>query len=177
MTYKKSLPLILASLSILFFLGLITKHELQLKQSDSIFIELAPVDPRALLQGDYMILNYRLDFIGDTAKKAFDNRSSVSAYVALDDQRRVKHVAFQPEALSKMDVVKPLLLKNPNNRLDGLYAAANSFMFAEGLEPCYRNARFAEIKVNQQGNALLVGLVDQHLQSLHCEAQQKWRDG
>ena len=49
---KKFLPLILAGFSILLFVGLILKHEHHLVNSQSIFVELAPFDPRSILQGD-----------------------------------------------------------------------------------------------------------------------------
>ena len=62
---KKFLPLILAGFSILLFVGLILKHEHHLANSQSIFVELAPVDPRSILQGDYMALNYELHFEAD----------------------------------------------------------------------------------------------------------------
>ena len=37
------------------------KNEWQLHQSKSIFIKLKPVDPRSILQGDYMALAYELN--------------------------------------------------------------------------------------------------------------------
>ncbi|WP_455595713.1 GDYXXLXY domain-containing protein, partial [Acinetobacter pecorum] len=59
---KKFLPLHLAIFSIALFCGLILQHEWHLRHSQSIYVELAPVDPRSILQGDYMALNYNLHF-------------------------------------------------------------------------------------------------------------------
>src|SRR5690606_27242312 len=57
---KKFLALPLSIFSIALFVGLILQHEWHLAKSESIFVELAPVDPRSILQGDYMALNYQL---------------------------------------------------------------------------------------------------------------------
>ena len=70
-----------------------------------------------------------------------------------------------------------LILKNPNNSFESLYPAAASFLFAEGLEPCYRNARFAELKVLANGQPLLAGLADENLKALNCEQRGEWWKG
>ena len=58
---KRIIPLVIAILSVAFFVGFILKNEQHLTQSDSIYIRLAPVDPRSLIQGDYMALNYDIN--------------------------------------------------------------------------------------------------------------------
>lgn len=186
---KKFLPLILAGFSILLFVGLILKHEHHLVNSQSIFVELAPVDPRSILQGDYMALNYDLHFsavaaengseqpVSDIKIEDFKNQSHVMSYVQLDQQRRVIKTSFDRSALNQSERVARLMLKNPRNTFEALYPAANSFMFPEGLEPCYRNAKFAELKVKENGKALLVDLLDQQLKPLNCESSKSWREG
>ena len=186
---KKLFPLILAGFSILIFTGLILKHENHLANSQSIFVELAPVDPRSILQGDYMILNYELYFdtgIDDGAEalqnwkilaleKHIQNKAHPLSFVLLDEQRRVIQTRFD-ENFIKADSQASLrlVLKNPSNQLQNLYPAANSFMFAEGVEPCYSKAKYAEIKVKENGLALLVDLVDQNLKPLNCENSKNW---
>ncbi|HAI54372.1 MAG TPA: GDYXXLXY protein, partial [Acinetobacter nosocomialis] len=58
---KKYFSLMLAVATVLFFVGLVAKNEWHLHQSKSIFIKLKPVDPRSILQGDYMALAYELN--------------------------------------------------------------------------------------------------------------------
>ncbi|MBP8063489.1 MAG: GDYXXLXY domain-containing protein [Acinetobacter sp.] len=188
---KRLFPLILAGFSILIFVGLILKHENHLANSQSIFVELAPIDPRSILQGDYMILNYELYFdtnIDDGTEasseavndlqnwkilaldKHIQNHAHPLSYVLLDEQRRVIQTRFDDNFIkADSQTSLRLVLKNPSNQLQNLYPAANSFMFAEGLEPCYNKAKYAEIKVKENGLALLVDLVDQNLKSLNCE--------
>ena len=192
---KKFLPLILAGFSILLFVGLILKHEDHLANSQSIFVELAPVDPRSILQGDYMALNYELHFEGDAEadrgeeggladkkiaalEKRIQDQTHLLSYIQLDDQHRVIQTSLDKSLLKiAPETSMSLILKNPSNRLANLYPAANSFLFAEGLEPCYHNAKYAEIKVKDNGQALLANLVDQNLRALNCESQKDWVQG
>lgn len=181
MKNNKFYPIILAVVSLMIFSGMILRHEMHLKNSTSIFVELAPVDPRSMLQGDYMVLNYHLYFspqslIEDDPR--FFNQTQVLTKVRLDAQGRVVETDLNGKIDTKeMGRSRLLILKNPRNHLEGLYPAANSFMFAEGLEPCYRHAKFAELKLRDSGEAMLVGLVDQQLQPLNCEQSYTWREG
>ncbi len=58
---EKYFSLILAIVTVLVFTGLVAKNEWHLHQSKSIFIKLKPIDPRSILQGDYMALAYELN--------------------------------------------------------------------------------------------------------------------
>ncbi|MEG0482553.1 MAG: GDYXXLXY domain-containing protein [Acinetobacter sp.] len=198
---KKMIPLGLALFSILVFLGMIFKNELHLKNSESIYVRLQPVDPRSILQGDYMVLNYELYFapqnsiLENTSQQNrnqpninsedhifsghyFDdfikNKSSIVTYVELDSQKRVLHSYFN---LPKGVRTSRLILQNPNNRYVMLYPASKSFLFAEGLADCYQQAKYAEFKVDQQGNAILTALKGEQLQDLGCEAKRRWFEG
>ena len=174
---NKLLPVVLALLSIVLFTTLILQHEKHLQQGRSIYVELQPVDPRSILQGDYMALDYDLK-LHDMNQQQIRNQSKVVSYVYLDMKHRVLKTRLDEKdtAAESTQVVK-LILKNPNNQLDSLYPAANSFLFAEGLEPCYAKAKYAHLRVQPSGQALLAGLVDARLQSLNCEQQQKWSEG
>ena len=195
---KKMIPLCLALLSIAVFLSLIFKNEWHLKHSQSIYVRLQPVDPRSILQGDYMRLNYQLYFApqnsnlentteqntnqqninqedhifsGHYFDQIIQNKSSIVTYVELDPQRRVIHTSFEP--LQNVQVQR-LVLQNPNNRYTMLYPASKSFLFAEGLAECYQQAEYAEFKVDEQGNAILTALKGDQLQDLGCEAKRDW---
>ena len=194
---KKILPVGLAVLSILLFVLMIARHEWHLANSQSIYVKLQPVDPRSLIQGDYMALNYQLYFGGQPSKEQsangqaakanteenvhrdyFVDQKSIVSYVQLDAQRRVIRTSFNPELLAQYPSSSTkLVLKNPDNRFEGLYPAASSFLFAEGLESCYRDAQYAELKVQENGQPLLVGLVGEHLQPFDCKQNQAWWKG
>ena len=97
----------LAIVTILFFAGLVMKNEWHLHQSKSIFIKLKPVDPRSILQGDYMALAYELNLQSLkalTESEALDqvifNHASVPAKVILDSRNRVIRTVLDPKSLS-----------------------------------------------------------------------------
>ena len=193
---KKMIPLALALLSIAVCLGLIFKNEWHLNNSQTMYVRLQPVDPRSIIQGDYMALNYQLYFApqhlspestnqansnqedqifsGHYFDEVIKNKSSVLTYVELDSQRRVIHSYFE---LPKNVRTARLILQNPNNRYNGLYPASRSFLFAEGLADCYQQAEYAEFKVDEQGNAILTALKGDQLQDLGCESKRDWLSG
>ncbi|MGP4770477.1 GDYXXLXY domain-containing protein [Acinetobacter sp. PFS20] len=180
---KKYFSLILALTTILIFVGLVAKNEWHLHHSKSIFIELRPVDPRSILQGDYMALAYELNLqslkaLARSESEALDqvifNHPSVPAKVILDSQNRVVRTILDN---NNSFVGQSLILKNPENRLQALYPASRSFLFAEGLAQCYQKAKYAEFKVNTKGEAILFDLRGEGLQPLNCKQQKNWWKG
>lgn len=167
---KKFFPLYLALLAIIFFVGLIARNEEHLKTTQSIFIALKPVDPRSLIQGDYMVLNYELywDHASLQQDKKINNRSNIQAYVNLDEQSRVIKTSLLTPTTT------PLQLRNPSNAVELLYPTTKSFLFAEGLAKCYEQAKYAEFKVNKQGKSILASLRGEDLKNLNCEANKRW---
>lgn len=178
---KKYFSLILAIATTLFFVGLIAKNEWHLAHSKSIFIELKPVDPRSILQGDYMALAYELNLQtskplaeNETLNQRIFNHASIHTKVILDSHSKVIRTTLEPNNLS---AEQSLILKNPENRYQALYPASRSFLFAEGLAQCYEKAKYAEFKINQEGEVILFDLRGEELQPLNCEKQKNWWEG
>jgi uncharacterized membrane-anchored protein len=70
----------LALVALLIILGLvnwsIAGKEKALTEGKIVYLELAPVDPRSLMQGDYMALHFHLaDEVYDTLPKIADARA------------------------------------------------------------------------------------------------------
>lgn len=180
---KKYFSLILAMVTILLLVGLVSKSEWHLHHSKSIFIQLKPVDPRSILQGDYMALAYELNLqslkaLAGSESEALDqvifNHSTVPAKVILDSQNRVVRTVLDT---NNSFAGQNLILKNPENRFQALYPASRSFLFAEGLAQCYEKAKYAEFKVNPKGEAILFDLRGKELQPLNCKQQKNWWGG
>ncbi|TCM69812.1 putative membrane-anchored protein [Acinetobacter calcoaceticus] len=190
---KKYWPVLLAVLSMLLFGAIISKNEWQLNNSDRIFVRLQPVDPRSMIQGDYMRLNYELDWAEEkplldgqdqnssdqntALEDAIYNHSTVLTYVALDTSRRVYQIALDQRLLDRSATIIALKLKNPSNLVWALYPSSNSYLFAEGLAACYSRAEYAEFKVDAQGNSILRRLLDQQLKDLGCSENLSWWGG
>ena len=126
-----------------------------LKSGRSVLLELAPVDPRSLMQGDYMALNYA---VGRAAMSRQDGR-----LVLQDDPRGVAQVV-------RTDDGGPLrpgeYLLRYRCRRWGIRICGDSYFFQEGTGSAYAHARYGELRVGPDGDGVLVGLRDEAKQPL-----------
>ncbi|MEZ0261625.1 MAG: GDYXXLXY domain-containing protein [Alphaproteobacteria bacterium] len=148
----------------------IAEKEMIKANSQTVLMELAPVDPRSLMQGDYMVLRYKaaenipvpagmnliraggLPFHGDynTPHRGYavfaPDASGIARYIRIDDEKT------------------PLQQGQFKMRFHAQYGRArivpDSFMFQEGLRATYQPARFGIFKVDDRGRVLLTGLAD-----------------
>ncbi len=127
----------------------------RLKASGTVvYLELAPVDPRSLMQGDYMALNYKIDLT-----TPFTQRAGF-LIVRLDSRRVAKAVGWNAEpAAGELR----LRYRTGNGRTS---IGSDAYFFEEGTAALYQPARFGEFRVAGNGDALLVGLRDADLKRL-----------
>lgn len=150
--------IILINLIILLYLfnhSVIEKEEL-LSNGQTILLELAPVDPRSLMQGDYMRLRYAIsnDFNSDSiSKRGF-------CVVALDEGGVAKKVRIQKHQTPIYD--DEFLIEYTLGDWGSVNIGAESYFFQEGDADKYENAAYGGIKVDREGNSLLVGLYDEN---------------
>ncbi len=123
-----------------------------------VLLELVPVDPRSLMQGDYMALRFRLQNDVPLNNQLRDGR----LVVAIDGRgvgtfRRLdKGTPLAPDELKIFYRVRANQVK----------LGTNAFFFQEGDERLYRGARYGEARVDKDGQLLLTGLFDQNVQRL-----------
>ncbi|WP_116813400.1 GDYXXLXY domain-containing protein [Steroidobacter cummioxidans] len=124
---------------------------------ESIYIELAPVDPRSLMQGDYMALRFHLaDAI--ESRRVQDSDTYPRAPIVLDE----RHVATLAERGVATDHFIRYRLRN-----DGVWLGTNAWFFEEGSADRFTSARFGEFRLDRtSGEAVLVGLRDGKLKAL-----------
>ena len=136
--------------------------ERQLAEGGVVFLELAPVDPRSLMQGDYMALRFKM---ANDALPAIKSSISVSdgRIVALLDERSI--AAFRRLDDGASLAGKEVLLRY-RVRNGELKFATNAFFFQEGTARRYEGARYGEFRVAPDGELLLTGLRGAELQSL-----------
>src|SRR5207245_2902696 len=140
----------------------ISGKERQLAQGAVVYLELAPVDPRSLMQGDYMALRFKL---ANDALPAIRSSASVSdgRIVALLDERSI--AAFRRlddgASLAGREVLLRYRVRNGE-----LKFATNAFFFQEGTARRYEGARYCEFRVAPDGELLVSGLLGAQLQSL-----------
>lgn len=128
------------------------------RNGESIYLALAPVDPRSLMQGDYMALRFQL---ADAIQSTLPNVSSTAAQrapVVLDD----RHIA----TLSPTDRPSDLLIRY-RIRAGRVWLGTNAYFFEEGSASRFDNARYGEFRVDRaSGEAVLVALRDSEMRAL-----------
>ncbi|AMG37878.1 GDYXXLXY domain-containing protein [Achromobacter xylosoxidans] len=153
--------------------GGIWQREKLLATGKVVILELAPVDPRSLMQGDYMALNFaagrevtRLR-LGGERQDAEDSILGYEpdGYVLLTaDARGVSQpVRIQPDARPHADNEVPLRYRLRDN---GVRIVTNAYFFPEGQAKRYEVAKFGELRVAENGEALLVRMLGEDLQPL-----------
>jgi uncharacterized membrane-anchored protein len=156
----RSVQIWIAGLFVLVvFGGLVVQKELQLARAESVYVRLAPVDPRSLIQGDYMRLDYELaEAIEEHTGRSRPRRGRVVVRV---DERGVAHFArMEPGEEGLGDDERLLGWKRKGARV---VVGADAYYFQEGHAERYERAAYAELKVGEEGKTLLVGLRDEEL--------------
>jgi uncharacterized membrane-anchored protein len=125
---------------------------------ETVFLQLAPADPRSLMQGDYMRLSYAIErnFKGEPSKE--------NGYMIIGlDQNRVgtfKRFYDGKDLTADEKLVHYKFQSNRFQRNGRLQIVPNSFMFQEGHAKFYANAKYGVFKFDSNGKHLLVGLAD-----------------
>ena len=132
----------------------IVQKERLLASGQIMLLELAPVDPRSLIQGDYMRLDYA---ITRTMAEQRDWPRDGHVVVMLDSNRVARfvrrHVPGQPLGAGE-------LLLQYRRRNSRVRVATDAYFFEEGSAPRYQRARYGELRVARDGESVLVGLRD-----------------
>ncbi len=135
-------------------LGIAARERL-LEHGRVVLLELAPVDPRSLMQGDYMALRFG---VAAGARTGADFLQFADGRLVLAvDARGVGTFRRLDEGgpLASDEVVLRYRIRNGQVKL-----ATNAFFFEEGHGGEYANARYGEFRVAPDGDAILTGLRD-----------------
>jgi uncharacterized membrane-anchored protein len=136
------------------------KKEELLRDGQLVLLELAPVDPRSLMQGDYMALRYKISENMDY--KNMPKRGY--CVVRIDTAGVANRVRFQ-KALTPLYDGEHLIEYTASNRWN-VNIGAESFFFQEGHAEKYENAKYGGIKIDRNGNSLLIGLYDEEMRKI-----------
>ncbi len=128
-----------------------------IREGETVYLELAPVDPRSLMQGDYMALRFRL-------------ADAIDAWRRTDDRHRARRapLAVDPRGVARLadDEDAPLALAF-SIRNGRVWLGTNAYFFSEGTAGRYTGARYGEFRIDpSSGEAVLVGLRDEDLNPL-----------
>ncbi|MEM7465638.1 MAG: GDYXXLXY domain-containing protein [Pseudomonadota bacterium] len=148
----------------------ILKKEEHLENGTPVFLELVPVDPRSLMQGDYMALRFKLandiraalDManVDESAIPPFGSDGHVVVNLTPSSVGSF-HAVYIDQTLNDEQVLMQYRIRD-----DRVKFATNAFFFQEGHAKFYENARFGLFKVDSHGELLLASLHDENLNNL-----------
>lgn len=158
--------ILMTSLLILGTLNwMIIAKERLINSGQTVLCELAPRDPRSLMQGDYMVLRYTVaeNVRSVLSADTYDgylvlslNQNDVARFERLDDE----------SPLADNEVRIRFRRRHQNTRRGMIRIGAESYFFQEGQADDFSRAKYGELKVAPNGDCILVGLRDAKLQRL-----------
>lgn len=118
-------------------------------------LELIPVDPRSLMQGDFMVLDYALT---NSLREPLGERAESRTVIVQLDENNVA-------TFSRNDDGGKLRAEEHRLKLFGrpygeLTIGTNSYFFEEGSGNRFATAQYGELRVSADGKPILVNLRD-----------------
>jgi uncharacterized membrane-anchored protein len=159
MKQLKSILIVANLVVVLFFFNrAICSKEETLANGQTVLLELAPVDPRSLMSGDYMRLSYAItsQMWEDTSqhpKQGF-------CILRLDEKKVGQKVRFQRDIKPTQAGEIPIKYFATSSFGNAINLGAESYFFEEGKADSFAVARYGCLKVDDKGNSILVGLCD-----------------
>ena len=162
----------------------IKKYETHLTTAEKVLLQLAPVDPRSLMQGDYMALNYAISeqimaAIEQQLATTEDQQQIESLYnlsqdglvVIKKDAQGVGHFVrlVSPSEEDQLSLAKEELLLAYRLRQGQLKIATNAFFFQEGQAAAFEQAKYGLFRVNDKGEPLLTDMVNSDFEVIDPE--------
>ena len=158
--YKWFIILINLIILIFYFNNSVYQKEKILDNGKLMLLKLAPVDPRSLMQGNYMSLRYDI------------NNNNINT-------DKIKKRGFCVVTLGQNNVAQLVRVQNnltplKNNEYlikytlaDGsLNLGAESFFFQEGESEKYEAGKYGALKVDENGNSVLIGLYNDNFKEI-----------
>ncbi|MFQ1782445.1 GDYXXLXY domain-containing protein [Aeromonas veronii] len=160
----RQLALLLSGLAILAGINAtVWRYEHAMSSGEVVLLRLAPVDPRSLMQGDYMRLNYEIAReLTSRDARATQDKGSDTLVIRLDAHQVATLVADgKPDRLASDE---RLLQVHQSERQWQI--GPNAYFFEEGSGEQYEAARYGEFRLQADGKTLLVGLRDEAYQPI-----------
>ena len=155
----------------------IVQRERILSDGRVLLLELAPVDPRSLMQGDYMALEFAAaqeikDALDPACARARNsNTAAALSCFGVGDKSRISRDGYAVFALAADGVGRFVRVQPaPRSIASGeiavryrernwdLRIASNAWFFPEGQGERYAPAKYGELRVDADGTALLAGM-------------------
>lgn len=150
----------------------IYQKEQHIAYGKPVLLELAPVDPRSLMQGDYMALRFAIENEiynhhpreeGDRSEWGNTLKPGNGMVVVNLDENGVGTFdsLHDDQELQEHQVLMKYRIRN-----DRVKFATNAFFFEEGQADVFEVAEYGQFRVDDSGELLLVAMFDKNYQKL-----------
>lgn len=150
---KKLLVVLNLILLIVVFGYSVIKEENNLKKN-TFYIKTSPVDPRSLIQGDYMVLNYN---ITDSARIEAVNIRKGYIRIKINDLKIAEFIRVDKEYMPPSNNEISIQFQKNSSNID---IGVNSYLFQEGTGNKFQKAQYAEVIELKNGKLRLKFLLD-----------------
>jgi uncharacterized membrane-anchored protein len=146
---------------------LIAARERLIAEGRPVFVKLAPVDPRSLMQGDYMRLNYDLPSVGWRSRSEADVSLLWGARPRIAVTLDARGIAQSPKLLAPGEAppAGAQLLELAPKGSQWTFVT-DAWFFKEGEVERWQPAKYGEFRVTPEGKGLLVRVVGEDLKPL-----------
>ncbi|UYI78420.1 MAG: GDYXXLXY domain-containing protein [Fusobacterium varium] len=131
----------------------VIKEEKNLKKA-TFYIKTVPVDPRSLIQGDYMVLNYD---IAASARMEIGNIRKGYIRIKINDLKIAEFIRIDEEYLPPSNNEISIQFQKNGSNID---IGVNSYLFQEGTGNKFQKAQYAEVIELKNGKLRLKNLLD-----------------
>lgn len=127
-----------------------------------VLLRLAPVDPRSIMQGDYMTLRYALaiEIENELRQRRAEGSVPRKGTFVLRKNQEDRWTLVRLYRADGPPAADELLLQY-RYRGDRVDLGAESFFFPEGQAKLFDAARYGELRVDASGKSVLIGLRDE----------------
>ncbi len=151
------LALVLAAVNVSIW-----QKEQLLAHGNTVLLQLAPVDPRSLMQGDYMRLDYAL-----VRTRSIDQGPTTrTARLKLDAHGVATRLDVDPDAALAADEAR-MVMRRRGGAFGGRWRiGSDAYFFQEGTDHIYTVAKYGEYRTDAAGESVLVALRDEKFERL-----------
>ena len=136
--------------------GIYAREQIKAR-GETLLLELAPVDPRSLMQGDYMRLAYQIARDAPVERLAAGQQRGYLVLRA-DRNKVARFVRFYSGEVASGEKLMRFHVRPDSVEQRSLRLVPDSFLFQEGHAGYYQNARYGVFKFADAHDYLLTGL-------------------
>ncbi len=162
MKKRDRLLLSVAALAVLVYAGwYVTEKEGILQDGELSLFELDPSSRRSLVQGDYLQLNYAIGSLPERTE--IPPRGYLIFTRDPDGVAHFGRIQDAPEPLSAGEHLLRVRRRRAGAVRNGsILLGPESYFIPEGTADRYQNVRYGGLRIDRRGEAVLVGLWDEH---------------